>query len=298
MKVTTPMRPLIASLFVTGMLCCCPPSFAQQPNNIDPVAVVRRATQNEIAATGPTKAPFFMYKDHTQYKDHSITTEAIETAEGGLNRTIAKNGKPLSAEDQADADQKLKSFAYDTESRRKKQQSNRDDDQRSITLMRSLADAFNYTVTGVTKGQNGHELVHLAFKAKPGWSAPTRETRPLEGMQGDMVIDQTAGRIAEINGELFKDVDFGWGILGRLNKGGKFIIHQADVGEGKWEETQEHLQFDGKILIFKNLTIDSNETMTDFRPVPSNITTAQALQLLHNPDEVVAQNGDGTSGKQ
>ena len=63
MKWNKPMRSLFASVFVFGVLCGCQPSFAQQPNNIDPVAVVRRATQNEIAATGPTKAPFFMYKD-------------------------------------------------------------------------------------------------------------------------------------------------------------------------------------------------------------------------------------------
>ncbi len=290
------MRALTASLFLTGLLCCCEVAFAQQ-QNIDPVAVVRHATQNEIAATGPTKPPFFMYKDHTQYKDHSITTETIETSDGGLNRTIAKNGKPLTAQEQAEADQKLKSFAYDSEARRKKRQANRDDDQRSIILMQSLPDAFNYKVTGVTKASNGHEMVHLTFKAKPGWSAPTHETRVLEGMDGNMVIDQTDGRIAEMNGELFKDVDFGWGILGRLFKGGKFIIHQAEVG-GKWQETQERLQFNGKILMFKNLTIDSNETMSDFRPVPSNITTARALQLLQNPDEVVASNGGATEGKQ
>jgi hypothetical protein len=291
------MRAVIASSFV-ALLCVCQCGFAQQRQNIDPVAVVRRATQNEIAATGQSKPPYFMYKDHTEYKDHSITTEAIETPEGGLNRTIAKNGKPLAADEQAQADEKLKSFAYDTEARRKKRQANRDDDQRSITLMKSLPDAFNYTVTGVTKTPNGRELVHLAFKAKPGWSAPTRETRVLEGMDGDMLVDQTAGRIAEINGELFKDVDFGWGILGRLFKGGKFIIHQSDVGEGKWEETQERLQFNGKVLMLKNLTIDSNETMTDFRPVPSNITTAQALQMLQNPGEVVADNAAGAgSGK-
>jgi hypothetical protein len=290
------MRAITASLFLTGLLCCCEAAFAQQQQNIDPVALVRHATQNEIAATGQTKPPFFMYKDNTQYKDHSITTQAIETPDGGLNRTVAKNGKPLTPQEQVEADQKLKSFAYDSEARRKKRQSNRDDDQRSITLMRSLPDAFNYTVTGVSKGPDGHDMVHLAFKAKPGWSAPTHETRVLEGMDGNMVIDQTAGRMAEINGELFKDVDFGWGILGRLFKGGKFIIHQADVG-GKWQETQERLQFNGKVLMVKNLTIDSNETMTDFRPVPSNITTSQALQLLQNPDEVVAQNESAASGK-
>ncbi len=251
----------------------------------------RRRTKSPPPA--PPSLRYFIYKDHTQWKDHSVTTENIETSEGGLSRTIAKNGKPLSSDEQAQADQKLKTFAYDTDARRKKRQSNREDDQRSITLMKSLPDAFNYTVTGVSKGPNGDEMVHLKFKAKPGWSAPTRETRVLEGMEGDMVVDQTAMRIAEINGTLFTDVDFGWGILGRLFKGGKFIVHQADVGEGKWEETQETLQFSGRILIFKSLSIWSTETMTDFRPVPSNLTTAQALHLLQNPDEVVAQNGGG-----
>ena len=287
------MRIAVTSCCLAAVFCSWQIAAAQQ-QNINPVDLVRGATQNEIAATGPTKSPFFIYKDHTQWKDHSVTTENIETSEGGLSRTIAKNGKPLSSDEQAQADQKLKSFAYDKDARRQKRQSNREDDQRSITLMKSLPDAFNYTVTGVTKGPNGNEMVHLKFKAKPGWSAPTRETRVLEGMEGDMVIDQTAMRIAEINGTLFEDVDFGWGILGRLFKGGKFIVHQADVGEGKWEETRETLQFSGRILIFKSLSIWSTETMTDFRPVPSNLTTAQALHLLQNPDEVVAQNGGGS----
>jgi hypothetical protein len=110
-------------------------------------------------------------------------------------------------------------------------------------------------------------------------------------MQGDMVVDETASRIAEINGTLFKDVDFGWGILGRLDKGGRFIIKQSEVGDGKWEQTEETLQFNGKVLMLKPLNIWSTETLTDFRPVPTNVTTAQALQLLQKGDEVVAENG-------
>jgi len=290
------MQIVKTSLLLVLLHCGGLPIFGQE-QSIDPVALVRHATQNEIAATGQTKPPFFMYRDHTQYKDRSITTENIETSEGGLSRTIAKNGHPLGPDEQAEADQKLKSFAFDPEARRKKRQANREDDQRSVILMRSLPDAFNYTVSSVTKAPNGHEMVHLAFRAKPGWNAPTRETRVLEGMEGSMVVDQTAERIAEINGELFKDVEFGWGILGRLFKGGKFIIHQQEVAGKKWVETEETLQFNGKILMVKSLTVWSTETMTDFRPVPSNLSTAQALQMLQNPDEVVAENGGGIGNK-
>lgn len=264
-----------------------------QDHNVNPVELVRRATQNEIAATGPTKPPFYMYKNITQYKDHSITNENIETTEGGLARTVAKNGKPLDPSEQAQADQKLKSFAFDTDARRKKRQANREDDQRAITLMRSLPDAFNYTVLGTSTAPNGHKLVRLRFQAKPGWSAPTHETRVLEGMQGEMEIDENASRIAVINGELFKDVDFGWGILGRLYKGGKFIIRQTEIAPGQWRQVEETLQFSGKILMVKTLTIWSTETLSDFRPVPTNVTTEQALQLLHNPADVVAENGGG-----
>ena len=291
------MRILTTSLLFALLPCTGLPVLGQQQNNIDAVALVCRATQNEIAATGATKPPFFMYRDQTKWKDHSLTTEAIETSQGGLNRTIAKNGRQLTPDEQVQADQKLKTFAFDPAARNKKLKANREDDQRSATLMRSLPEAFTYTVSSVTEAPNGHEMVRLIFHSKPGWSAPTHETRVLEGMQGDMVIDQTAGRIAEMNGELFKDVDFGWGILGRLNKGGRFIIRQAEVGGGKWEETEETLQLTGKVLMIKPLTVWSTETMTDFRPIPSNLSTAQTLQLLQNPDEVVAQNGGGTAEK-
>ena len=114
-----------------------------------------------------------------------------------------------------------------------------------------------------------------------------------QGMEGDMLIDPKAARIAKIDGTLFKDVDFGWGILGRLYKGGKFLIEQRDVGAGHWEETHQVLQFNGKVLMVKSLTISSTETTYDFRPVPGNITTAQALELLQKSDETVAENGGG-----
>ena len=96
-----------------------------------------------------------------------------------------------------------------------------------------------------------------------------------------MYIDLAAKRLVKLDGALFKDVNFGWGILGRLYKGGKFSIKQADIGSGVWEETEEILQFNGKVMLVKPLQIDSRETRTDFRPVPSQVTTAQALDLLH-----------------
>ncbi len=261
---------------------------AQQKSDIDPIELVRRAAKNEIRANDVQQ--YFMFKDTTEYKDHSITKEFVRTPQGGLSTTLLLNGKPLTADQRHKEDSKLEKYANDPDARRKHREASKADDQRAELMLTSLPDAFLYTYVGTDRGPKGEQLVHLKFRPNPTFDPPNHETAVYQGMEGDMIIDRDAVRIAKINGTLFKDVDFGWGILGKLYKGGKFIIVQRDVGGGHWEEVEETLQFYGKILMIKSLTVWSSETMTDFRPIPSNLTTAQALDLLHKSADVVAQN--------
>jgi len=267
------------------------PAWSQQKTDIDPIELVRSAAKNEMRASDAEQ--YFMFKDTTEYKDHSITKEFVRTRQGGLSTTLLLNGKPLSAEERQKEDAKLVKYANDPEARRKRRESNKEDDKRAELMLTSLPDAFTYTYVGTDRGPDGEQLVHLKFTANPKFQPPNHETAVYQGMEGDMIIDRTAMRIAKIDGTLFKDVDFGWGILGKLYKGGKFRIVQRDVGGGHWEEVEETLNFYGKILMVKSLTIWSSETMTDFRPIAPDITTTQALDLLHKSAEVVAENHAG-----
>ncbi len=268
------------------MLLTHPLARAQQKVDFDPLELVRRASKNEIRANNVQY--YRMFKDTIKYKDHSITREIVRTRQGGLWTTLLINGRPLTAEERRKDDERLVKFANNPDARRKRREAAKADDKRAELMLTSLPDAFLYTYAGSDHGPEGEELVHLKFRPNPKFDPPNHETAVYLGMQGDLIIDRKAMRIAKIDGTLFKDVDFGWGILGRLYKGGKFIIVQRDVGGGDWEEVQETLQFNGRILLFKALTVWSNETMTDFRPVPDNLTTAQALDLLHKSAEVIA----------
>ena len=58
----------------------------------------------------------------------------------------------------------------------------------------------------------------------------------------------------------------------------------------KMDQRHLDLAFTGKVLLFKSLNIRSNEVYSDFRPVPSNLTFAQAVELLKKEEAVVAQN--------
>jgi hypothetical protein len=50
------------------------------------------------------------------------------------------------------------------------------------------------------------------------------------------------------------------------------------------------LDFTGKILLFKNLLIKSDEVFSDFRRVPDDTTFAQGVQMLKAEEAKLAQN--------
>jgi hypothetical protein len=112
-----------------------------------------------------------------------------------------------------------------------------------------------------------------------------------------LLIDANKRRIARIDGTLFKEVGFGWGILGHLDKGGHFLVEQADTGDGAWEISHMSLAFTGKILIFKHLDIRSSESFSDFHEVPNNLTFAQGVDLLKKQEATLAQNQRNRQGE-
>jgi hypothetical protein len=111
----------------------------------------------------------------------------------------------------------------------------------------------------------------------------------LVGMSGIVLIDPVERRIAQIDGTLFQSVNFGWGIFGHLDKGGHFLVDQIDVGGNCWEVSRMSLSFNGKILLFKNLNIKSDEVFSNFRQVPNNTTFAQGVKLLQDEETRFAQ---------
>ncbi|HEU5451580.1 MAG TPA: hypothetical protein VFU76_06325, partial [Terriglobales bacterium] len=121
---------------------------------------------------------------------------------------------------------------------------------------------------------------NLTFKPNPNWDPPSRETMVYRGMEGTMQINLPGKRLVKIEARLFKDVTFGWGILGHLDQGGQFIVEQSQVMDHDWETTHMVLNFTGKALLFKTIRIQQDERSSDFRPVPE-MTAKQAIEDLN-----------------
>jgi hypothetical protein len=88
-------------------------------------------------------------------------------------------------------------------------------------------------------------------------------------------------RVTRLEGHLQQDIDFGWGVLGRLNKGGWIVIEQADVGGHQWRIVRFQMVMSGRVL-FKNKSFDTVEEQTQFEPLPAGLGYRQAIQMLRS----------------
>jgi hypothetical protein len=116
-------------------------------------------------------------------------------------------------------------------------------------------------------------------------------------MEGYLLIDPASKRLARIDGTLFKEVTFGWGIVGHLDKGGHFRVQQADLGDGTWDITEMNLDITGKIFFVKSLSMISDEVFSDFHRVADDLTFAQGVKMLQVEEEKRAHDAPETSEK-
>jgi len=262
----------ICTLAVACLLLCSAGVAAAQ--QIPPAELVRTAIHNEIKDDAHSK--LFTWKERKFRERVPLIQRIVDTPSGELSRVMLIDGKPLSPMQQKD--ERIRRM-LDPAQLRRKQKEQKEDDERTSKMLSAIPDAFDFQYIDSTQAPNGHKLTRIRFIARPGFSPPNRESMVFTGMQGEMLIDETAQRLAKIDGTLFKEVNFGWGILGKLYKGGRFVVEQSEVAPSHWDTTRLILHFDGKALFIKPIHIDDNQTSWDYQPVPP-MSVDQAMQFL------------------
>jgi hypothetical protein len=289
-------RPLVTA--VTMALLAATATLAQDAKAPELPAgeLVRVAVANEVAASNHPGV-LHMFRSHKQTPRLSQTRLYVETTDALAAMLIAINDQPLTAEQLQGETNHLAWLMNNPDQLRKKHSREKEDEQRTLQIVKALPNAFLYQYAGTEKseagmGEAGVSLVKLTFAPNPAYSPPSRVEQALAGMQGYLLIDPKARRITRIDGTLFRDVSFGWGILGRLDKGGHFLVQQADLGlgDGAWGITEISLNVKGKLLLFKSLNMVSDEVLSDFRKMPGNLTFAQAVEMLKTEQEKLAHN--------
>ncbi len=258
------------------------PGAANQLSAAQGQALVARALANEYAAARDVSHPMRYELEKTSPRLNT-TKKICETRDGDVARLVAVNGKPLSAVDEQKEEARLAELLTDP-GRQKRRKLGEDDDQaRVLKVLRALPTAFVYQDAGPGEGPSDkpgdNRIEKFTFKPNPGFSPPDLETQILTQMSGEIWIDPARLRVVRLEGHLQRDVDFGWGILGRLNQGGWIVIEQADVGGGQWRTVHFQMKMSGRV-VWKTRVFDTTEDETGYEPVPAGLGYQKAIEML------------------
>jgi hypothetical protein len=247
------------------------------PRPEDPVALVRAASWNELHSSNSGHP--FRFRLRKQDENGSTTKDIIETKDGDVARLVAVNDNPLTP-DRAKAERdRLDNLLANPELQAHRHKKEQEDSSRENEMVRLLPDAFIYTYRGIVDTPSGPAW-RLEFTPNENFLPPDREAQLYHGMAGELWIDCAQKRMARLDAHLIADVNFGWGVIGRLYKGGTILVIQKDVGENHWETLHLKLNLTGKILMVHNIIFQSTEDSSDHKPVSPALTYKDAIHIL------------------
>jgi len=249
------------------------------PATEEQLALITRAAERERAELENPRP--YRYQERLDWNWGSETRSVIETAEGRADRIVLFKGEPLSPEQQAKQQHRLEKLLSDRDTLKNELKDQKSETQRRIRIVRAFPMAFFFDYAGLDKG-----LLRFNFRPDPDFSPKDRETQMYRGMEGSVWIEPAQERIVRIEGILVKDVNFGWGIVGHLNKGGIYEIAQTQLSPGKWRITKLNVDLKGKTFLINSFRFQRKETNSRFQPVSSELTFQEAVQeLLAAPTE-------------
>lgn len=235
-------------------------------------ALINQAAANEVAALQETE--YLRYRETVEWKWGSETREVIATPEGRADRIVSFNHQPLAPDQEQKQEQRLKKLLSDPDAARHELEDQKAELKRRIALMRAFPAAFIFTPDGEEDGK-----LKFSFRPTGSFSPRDRETQIYRGLEGTVWVEPNQKRLTRIDGIVTRNVSFGWGVFGKLYKGGRYLIEQTRIERGVWQITR--LDLDLKVRVFLSTSrLLRNEANSDFASVARGTTYKQALESL------------------
>lgn len=189
-------------------------------------------------------------------------------------RLIAVDDNPLDAAELARRDAERKESLREAEERRRSETPR----QRSARLAKEIEekrerDAVLDDALAVFQVKFTHRKVIDGQPMLIGTATPrsdahvtTREGRWLKQFAGDVWISEADHQIARLDMHALDDVSIGWGIVGRVHKGSRFVFARRKV-EDTWLPSEVTFQASGRTLLFRRFQINTTTAFSNYRRV-------------------------------
>ena len=218
---------------------------------------------------------YWRYWVQRRSKSEMSLAEQVETADGPIAKLTLSDGHALSREAQQQEQGRLQHLLSSPSEQVRHLRQYDEDEDRIGRILALLPDAFVYEYDGEEDG-----CYRLRFRPNPSYSAHTIEARIFHAMSGTIWLDERFKRLARLEGRVDENVDFGFGILGRLYQGGWFRLERVQVSPTDWKTKSLEVHMNIRALLVKTFARETSESRGGFAPVPAGLSLAQGLALL------------------
>ena len=206
--------------------CCVPALESQQA--MPAGQLVREVVHNEL--NDHQGHGYWRYWIQRHTPKETRLEDQIETAEGPIAHLSLRNGRPPSTEAQLEEQARLQRLLTSPDEQARHRREYEEDENRIGRILALLPDAFLYEYDGEENG-----CYRLRFRPNPDYPAHSIEARIFHAMSGTLWVNARYKRLARLDGHVQENLDFGYGILGRLYKGGWFQLQRVQVSPAEWK---------------------------------------------------------------
>jgi hypothetical protein len=203
-----------------------------------------------------------------QLRETETETRELTFYKGNrIRRLIAKNGKPLTADQEADENRRVekeirKIEKKEAEKERKKAQAssqeNPDEEDFDRNRRPSIADVLRASklVNPRRERYRNRDVIVFDYEPLPGYK-PQKDYEKIFGkMAGALWVDATDKQVARVEARLVEPYKIGGGLVASLKEGGSFVIEQDRVNDEIWLPTRADLNLGIKVFLVKGIDLN------------------------------------------
>ncbi len=276
-KAVLPLRRVFGCAVISAFLLC---SLALPQSSPDPQALVRQAVRNELAS--PFVPDNCTYQYHRDASGRHETRLMVKSNDLLVGKLVRIDNAPISKDQEQKEDDRLRRLLVDPDLQQQQRKKQQRFEHYVRELVAALPQAFHYSAIEKESAPGGGQLIHLVFQPARDFHPATTELELLQGMAGTLVIDDQSKKIVRLAAQSFREIDFGWGLLIHLNKGGKLLLEREVTPRLGPDLRAFSVNVDGRLLLLKKLEI--RWSFDHFACLGRTIDLASAVGLLTAPD--------------
>jgi hypothetical protein len=204
-----------------------------------------------------------------------------------IRRLVAKDGKPLSPKEEADAQKNVEKRIRDIEKREaEKERKERENAQKASKNSDastvgdpnddtgdeskerpSIADVLRASRLHNPRRERfrGRDVIVFDFEPLPGYKPQKNYEKLFGKMAGAIWVDPADKQVARVEARLVAAYKIGGGMLASLKEGANLVFEQERVNQEIWLPTRAEINLGVRVLLLKGININQTITYRDYK---------------------------------